>query len=223
LFVQSNSGPSAPIADFLKDAGNTIVPVDMPEFLRPDEFIMVDVPSAEGTIYIQDKKWEERVQNFEAILGRHECDVISKFVWEKGEDSHNYYVSCKQFVVEELVNHYGGKMGGAFEVELELKSGGWLTSKKMEITVPAATKDEEKSGLGWYKAVVEANAFEYLHNAKIADFTEMGKTKDIAGDKTLLLKNARAKIWVKPPGTEKRNAIYHTEVKYGDLQLKEVK
>ncbi|PCJ21343.1 MAG: hypothetical protein COB02_01790 [Candidatus Cloacimonadota bacterium] len=216
LFLGVNDAPKAPLID-LDGAFN--MPISNPvDFLRPEEFISIDVPAAEAVVYIDAKKYTDRVASFEGILQRHECDTLSKYINKKGDDSYNYYVSCKQFVIEEIVHHFDGVVGSDFVVEMELKSGGWLTGKKLEYTFKPSSK--EKSSFHFFKAVVEKDPFVFLHNEKLVDLNEIGKVKDIAGKSTLILKNARVKMWVKAPGADRTQAIYFSEEKFGDIQMR---
>ncbi|MCO4783008.1 MAG: hypothetical protein KC646_11850 [Candidatus Cloacimonetes bacterium] len=218
LFLGVNDAPSAPLIDL--DGGFSMPTSNPTDFLRPEEFISIDVPSSEAVVYVDAKKYTDRVANFEATLDRHECDTLSKHINKKGDDTYNYYVSCKQFVVEELVHHFGGVVGNNFVVEMELKAGGWLTGKKMNYTFTPDAKDKEKSSFHFFKAVLERDPFGFLHNEKLADLREIGKVKDIAGKNTLILKNARVKMWVKAPGADRTQAVYFSEEKFGDLQMR---
>lgn len=194
--------------------------VQLDTFLRPDEFIAVEVSAAEGSVSLLEKGDEERLHHFQGILDRHECDVISQYHWDDGDDRYNYNFSCKEFVVDTLVEHFEGYKGEHFDLHVELTSGSWLFRNEGEFQVSAPEKSSEKGTLGWYRAVVENNPFQYALENNLMNMETMGKFKDIAGDKTLLVKNAKFKLWVTAPGQSKSHAIYMSEGELGDLSLK---
>jgi len=211
----TEEAPRATVQSIVAD----LKPVIPQEFLRPEDFMMVKVDSATGVVFASSKRWDDRKAHLEGILKRHECDVVSSFHWDDDEESHNFLINCKDFVTKALVEHYGGEINPAFEVEVEFKTGGWFTSKKKTVSI-AGTAGSEKQSLSYLQSMIENQAFQYVMDQKVADLTEMGKVKEVAGQRALVLKNARAKFWLKAAGTTQAKAVYHSEKSYGDLVLK---
>lgn len=198
--------------------------VDTTVFLRPEDFITLKVPATEATIFLHTKKWEDRKEHFEGLLKRHECDVMASYYAKdkkpqqnSDEDelsSYNYFISCKQFVTEKLVEHYEGIKGNTFAVSLELKTGSWLFGKELDVEIEP---EGERASLDWIKTVIAANPFSFIYENGNADLLQIGERKEIAGENVLFLKNARAKIWIYPSGYSRPYAIHFAEVSLGDL------
>ena len=204
----------------VKQVVDSIRPVELTEFLRPEDFMTVDVKSVQAVIYAQSKKWDDRKKHLEAIFSRHECDVLSSFHWDEKEEAHNYLVQCKDYVIEPVVAHYGGEVAPELEVDVELKTGGWFTGKELVVSIVGTGGNQEKQSLSYLQAMIENNPFQYIQDNNLASLVEIGKIKEIAGERTLVLKNARAKFWFKAAGAKRSQAIYFSEKKYGDLVLK---
>jgi len=216
IFFQMNGLAQSAVSEGLPGSISNSIQLD--QFLRPDEFIGVKVGSSEGSVSVLEKGDDERVLHFRGILERHECDLISQYVNTDGDDLYNFYFRCKDFVTVALVDHFNGYGGGEFEVELELKSGGWLFGNSAQITF--SPDPAEQKTLGWYRSVLEQNPFDYLYRHGVMDMSELGKIKEVAGEETLMMSNARFKMWIKAPGTPRSQAIYFSENDLGDLSIK---
>ncbi|MBW7875725.1 MAG: hypothetical protein H3C47_07045 [Candidatus Cloacimonetes bacterium] len=199
---------------------DSLKPVELSEFLRPEDFMTVAVESLQAVVYANSRKWDDRKTHLEQIFSRHECDVLSSFHWDEKEEAHNYLVQCKDYVIKPLVEHYGGEVSPELEVEVELKTGGWFTGKDLTVSIVGTSGGQEKQSLAYLQAMIENNPFQYIQDNNLASLVEIGKIKEIAGERTLVLKNARAKFWFKAAGAKKSQAIYFSEKKYGDLILK---
>lgn len=199
---------------------DSLKPQELSEFLRPEDFMTVDVKSIQAVVYAQSKKWDDRKKHLESIFSRHECDVLSSFHWDEKEEAHNYLVQCKDYVIKPVVEHYGGEISPELEVDVELKTGGWFTGKELVVSIVGTGGGQEKQSLAYLQAMIENNPFQYIQENNLASLIEIGKIKEIAGERTLVLKNARAKFWFKALGAKRSQAIYFSEKKYGDLILK---
>jgi hypothetical protein len=219
LGIQGSNEERAGFLDGI--SADVFQPVETDIFLRPEEFAVLEVPSAVGSVFVTDRKWQDRSAHFTSILERHDCDILSGYTWAKGDDSHNYFVSCKKFVLDELINHFGGVQGQNFELQAELKVGGWLLNDKVEITIPIESKSKEKTSFQWFDAMIRPELFQYINKNQPSLLAKLGKTAEVAGDTVRVLKNARAKIWLKPAGEDVSHSVYYTEEEYGDIQLKE--
>ena len=185
--------------------------------------IMVQVPTAEAVIYLDDNKEGRRVKALTDLLSRHKCQVMSLAENKDGElPRHNFYLSGKKFVLEALTRHFKGTpVTGNLKAVLAVSSGGfWSGPSMLEFTIKPTAQAAEKGSLDWYRAVVEKDPFKYLAENEYSKLSQLGKVEVLAGEKKLRLKNAKAAIWIMAENGTKRDAIYTGTADFGDVYVK---
>lgn len=182
--------------------------------------LLVDVPVAEAALSFEDKR-NERRQNLEEILRRHECRVISSYLDESAKpEMTNLYVSGKKFVLEALMRQFKGQVVNQdLCATLKLTAGGFFSPKELVVNLKPTAATGETGSLAWYQSVIEKDPFGYLLKTGNGNVESMGKIETLAGEKKLHVKNARLQIWVVPAKGTIRNAIYFNKVDFGDIYV----
>ncbi|MGM0599294.1 MAG: hypothetical protein ACQETH_05680 [Candidatus Rifleibacteriota bacterium] len=197
-----------------------------PELLmnrRRQRLITIETPIVEAIISLSDTKKNRRRDNLRAIFKRHECRILAENQ-EEGNDKkiNNFYFSGKKYLVDALLDHFGGDLVNSdLKAMVEITCGGfWSGKNSIEVTLNRTRSNSVMGELGFFKSTVEKDPFKYLAaNGHLNRLEKIGTYKDVAGVKKLHFNNAVVKIWVTGQNGTKRNAVYKSETDFGDIYL----
>jgi hypothetical protein len=190
---------------------------------RRQRLIMIETPIVEAIISLSDTKENRRRDNLRSIFKRHECRILAENQ-EEGNDKkiNNFYFSGKKYLVDALLDHFGGDLvNGNLKAMVKITCGGfWSGKSSIEITLGQTRNNSVMGELGFFKSTVEKDPFKYLAaNGYLNRLEKIGSYKDVAGVRKLHFNNAVVEIWVTPQNGTKRNAVYKSETDFGDIYL----